>query len=231
MRCALFLIAATLSAQQFTIDAGSTSDRNYSGGTAYTNAQLATMQGVYRTMRQGAAFSYDIPVSNGTCSVTLDLIEPRAAGPNPATDSSFGTRLFTVTSGALSKGVDIFAAIGGARTPYPLELPSITVADQHLRLQFKALKGNAVLSGIEVNCTPPPTTPTPPFSLDLDGVWRLDASLRITGSFETGAGSILPSKETLRLPDGSTADGVSGLYRLGTCQVKLQAGTVVGVAC
>jgi hypothetical protein len=142
------------------------------GGTVFPVPGQAGIYGTLKYGLAGAPFSCDVPAPNGSCIVTLDLVENRPAGPNPATDSAIGTRLFTATvQGIVSAAIDIFAA-AGALTPYQLTLPA-QVTDGHLRIVFAATKGNASLAGLDVLCTPapPPTLGVPCQSLTpSDGV-------------------------------------------------------------
>lgn len=231
----LCLLTATLSAQQIIIDSGSATDKYYAGGSTFTSPALSAVGGVYKDLRSGASFDYDVPVVNGTCTVRLDLIEPRAAVPEGATPASAtGTRMFTVTVNGTTTPIDIFA-LAGALTPVSLPLPPVTVLYGSIHLHFAATLGNAVLSGLAINCTPPPV---PPLSLDpATGQWTFNAPLKVvgdlkaTGTIENGADSTLPATVTLRMLDGSRMDGVSGQYRLGSCDVTVRAGWVVKAAC
>lgn len=220
---AILFLALPLAAQQFTIDAGSTTDRNFTGGYVYANTFLAAT-GIHKDMRAGATFAYDVPVVSGSCSATLDLIENRATGPNPATDSAIGTRVFTVTSPTTSTTIDIFA-LAGAQRPFQLALPPIPVSDGHLRLRFTAAKGNAVLSGLEVNCVAPPTLP---ITVASDGTVVITGNLYVTGGIFSG---INASNAVWRCngPTSPTSD-CTGMYFV---QVAMQDGTllkIVGVS-
>lgn len=147
----LALLALPLSAQQII---PAVSGDGGVGGYIYTSPALQMLPAPYNSMRAGIAFSYDLAEPNGSCQVTLLLIENRPFGPNPATDSGPGTRLFTATvQGVPSPPIDIFSAIGDLH-PYQLTLPPAAVKDAHLRIALKAIKGNAVLSGLQISCTP-----------------------------------------------------------------------------
>src|SRR5678810_321982 len=114
----LALLLATGAGAQV-IDSGSTTDQYYSPDptASYSYSKgLSAQQGVYKTLRAaypGKTIHYDIPQSNGTCNVTLDLLEPRAAGTVPSTTVAVGLRVFTAqVSGVISPPIDIFLAAG-----------------------------------------------------------------------------------------------------------------------
>lgn len=157
MRSVLFLLALPLAAQSLTISAGVPGDPGV-GGYAYSSSALATQPAPFNHLRASATtIAYDIPVANGSCQVALQFIENRPAGPDPASQSAIGTRVFTVTAnGSAPVTVDIFAAVG-ALAPYTLPLAPIPVVDSHLRLQLAAVRGNAVISGFTAKCTPTPS--------------------------------------------------------------------------
>jgi len=159
------LSAITLPAQMINAGGPGTgqylADQGYIGGAAYGPLSQAdpgwkAQTGIYSTLRYGAAFSYDLAVPNGSCTVKLDLIENRPAVSTLSVPASgVGLRIFTVTvNGMTSAPIDIFAA-AGAQTPYSPPPTTVMVTTGHLRLDFKASVGNAVVSGIEANCTGP----------------------------------------------------------------------------
>lgn len=181
----LFLLAFPLAAQVVTIDAGSSTDRGFAGGYAFTSTALAALPAPYRDLRAGASFAYDLSVPNGTCSVTLQMVENRPAGSDPAQNSAPGSRLFTVTANGVStEPLDLFV-LAGPLTPYDRVLGPVSVTDGHLRVTLSASKGNASLSGLRADCTP---TPVPPFRYDsANNVWIFTGNMRTTGYSETGA--------------------------------------------
>ena len=167
MKTLLFLLASVCSAQNILINAGGIAtngyltDQGFIGGAAYgPNSQAdpgwKAQTGIFSTLRYGTAFSYDVAVSNGSCSVKLDLLENRPAVSTlgvPA--AAAGARVFTVTiNGVTSAPIDIFAT-AGAQTPYSPPPTTTLVTNGHLRIDFRASAGNAVVSGIEAMCTGP----------------------------------------------------------------------------
>lgn len=208
MRFVLFALALPLLAQSaftLSVDAGSPTERNFTGGAAYGAAQQADMArqaAPFNSLRYGPSFQYAIPAPNGVCSVTLSLLENRPAGPNPATQSGPGTRLFTVTANGVSTAVDIFA-LSGAQTPLVLSLPPLTVTDGLIRLAFVATRGNASISGISADCAP---TPALPFIWDpIAKAWRFDGDIHVSGFLETGTPGT-PTKFTITRRDGSVCE-------------------------
>jgi len=195
---AISALAQTQTPAPFTlsIDAGSPSDRFFTGGTAYGAAQqadLAKQVAPFSTLRYGAAFSYEIPVPPGICSVRLSLFENRSAAPGP-TQSAIGTRLFTVSTGSANTTVDIFA-LAGAQAPYTLSLPPIAVKDGKLHLTFVASRGNASVSALDVQCQPAVTLltcrETPTGAGDCTGLLLVDI-LQPDGSHKRYIGAPAP---------------------------------------
>ena len=178
MRSALFFFLACGLSAQILINAGGPPNGQYSadpstcnvtGGSTYGPANQADMSkqsGIYQTLRYGSTFSYDCPAPIGTCKLTLDLLENRpavAAASVPAAGP--GLRVFAVKANDASSGnIDIFAA-AGAQTPFKLGITPVTVTDGHLRISFSASKGNAVVSGLEITCTPDPPPAPPPLTI------------------------------------------------------------------
>lgn len=172
---ALFLFAAALQAQTLMINTGGPAtgaylaDQGFTGGSVYGPAQqpdMATRVGVYQTLRYGAAFSYDLaaPITSGTCLIKFDLFENRPAVATSALPASGpGLRTFSINTNGVIIGVDVFA-LAGAQNPYVLPGGSIPVTNGRIHIDFKAIKGNASVSGIEIgNCAapaPPPATLT-----------------------------------------------------------------------
>lgn len=186
------------------IDVGS-SGESFCSGARYTTAALSALAPPYNTLRYAPSFNCDIPVPNGTCTVTVNLIEPRPGGSNPSINSGPGQRVFNlsisggVNSGAASNGIDLFT-LAGPLTPYTLALPAVTVTNGMLHLSLVGTAGNAVLSGIQVSCTPAPVFSV---TLDADGVWHVHGSVRLDGFLETGPAD-QPTVMTVRKPDATT---------------------------
>lgn len=98
---------------------------------------------VWDMWREGAAFSYQIPVENGTYKVTLGFVEPTA--------TAAGARVFNVNAeGAVAlPNVDIFQATGAVRTAMARSFV-VTVSDGNLSLDFTGVQGRAIVSNIAV---------------------------------------------------------------------------------
>ena len=98
---------------------------------------------VWDMWREGAAFSYQIPVENGTYKVTLGFVEPTA--------TAAGARVFNVNAeGAVAlPNVDIFQASGAVRTAMARSFV-VTVSDGNLSLDFTGVQGRAIVSNIAV---------------------------------------------------------------------------------
>lgn len=143
----LFVLAGLAHGQVAAIAAGSlvaippyTADQFFTGGTARPK-DTSIGSGIYQTTRYGADFSYHIPVPIGFYGVTLRLSDP--------TSTAAGQRVFTVIVNGSNPGpIDIFAAVG-ARKPYTLDLTALAGAG-FIDVTFHALKGNATVSGIDV---------------------------------------------------------------------------------
>lgn len=201
-RLALFLAALPAFAQTITVPSGTASDPAV-GGYPWTSPAISAQPAPWNAMRASATtISYDLPAPVGTCTVILQFIEPRSAGPDPATQSSVGARLFTVSAnGSAPVTVDIFAA-KGALTPYRLPLATVPAVDAHLRLLLTAIKGNAIISGFTAICMP---TPAAPFTLNPDGSWTFAGSLRVTGTLDIGKQGT-PTHFAVTQADGSPCD-------------------------
>ena len=143
---------------QYTADAyfdgGKLADTNTNINASYANT-------VYQTERWGA-FSYNLPVINGTYSVTLQFAEFYWDGA--------GKRVLNVDVENTREisGLDIFAEVG-ANTALDHNIDSVSVTDGVLNLEFTAGTDAAKLSGIIVRALDdnggiaptPVVTPTP----------------------------------------------------------------------
>jgi len=163
------LSATTLPAQMINAGGPATgqylADQGFIGGASYGPANQSdpgwqAMTGIYSTLRYCASCSYDFVEPNGSCVVKLDLIENRPAVATPTVPAAaIGARLFTVTINGISTGtIDIFAA-AGAQKPYSPPVLTVPVTNGHLHADLVASKGNASVSGWEINCTPAPPVP------------------------------------------------------------------------
>lgn len=136
------------------IDAGSTADAYYLGGTAVSTTTAVDPSGVdspppaavWKTARQGSAFSYKVDglVPGGTYRVRLDFSETRYAGAN--------RRLFDVlVNGATQiSALDVFVAAGGANRGVARDLIVQADGSGAIAIAFKSLKGNATVDAVEV---------------------------------------------------------------------------------
>lgn len=97
---------------------------------------------LYDSYRAGT-FAYDIPVPNGTYTVTARFAEPTAAAA--------GERLFDVVADGRVKlaKLDVFALSGGRLKPLDRSF-SAEAQDGRLRLEFRGTRGDAVVSAIEI---------------------------------------------------------------------------------
>lgn len=122
-------------------------DSGFEGGTVRTVSSTAPITGgvdpdVYRSARQGNAFNYTLPVTNGSYRVVLKFAE--------LDHNSSGLRRFSVTAEGQSvvQNLDLFATrgFGGG---YDVEFP-VTIADGALNLAFSASVGEATVGAIQV---------------------------------------------------------------------------------
>ena len=135
-----------------------TPDSYFSGGTAgSTTSAIAntTDDPIYQAYRDGASFSYAIPLPNaGGYTVTLKFSEPSktAAGQRKFDVAAEGTLMLD--------DYDIFAA-AGARNKAVDQSFTVTVNDGVLNLAFTGVLDNALVSAVQVvwnGATPPSPT-------------------------------------------------------------------------
>ncbi|WP_260610644.1 glycoside hydrolase family 2 TIM barrel-domain containing protein [Sphingomonas sp. IC081] len=93
--------------------------------------------------RDGDAYSYDIPLPNGSWTVTLHLFEPRK------TASSDQALTVTANGEAVIQGLNIARAAGAPLKELLRSFP-VTVRNGRLKLDFTSVSGNAALAGIEI---------------------------------------------------------------------------------
>ncbi|WP_151637665.1 glycoside hydrolase family 2 TIM barrel-domain containing protein [Noviherbaspirillum aerium] len=128
------------------------SDNFFSGGTPVTLNPTTAIGGIGSTVpeegrvwdayREGASFSYEVPLANGSYRVTLGLLEPTA--------TSAGARVFTVdANGVKAADVDVFARAGARNTATSASFAT-TVTGGKLRLDFRGVTGNAIVSNIAI---------------------------------------------------------------------------------
>jgi beta-galactosidase len=98
---------------------------------------------VWDMWREGDAFSYQIPLANGSYKVTLGFLEPAASGA--------GVRVFNVDANGASQiaNLDVFAA-AGAKNKAIARSFVVTVSEGTLNLDFKGATGKAIVSNIAV---------------------------------------------------------------------------------
>jgi len=98
---------------------------------------------LFANLRRGR-FSYDIPLDNGTYSVTLGFLEPGKA-------TAVGGRVFSVDANGVTvlPDLDVLAAAGAYRTVITRTFP-VTVTGGRLKLDFKPSVGEAVVSNISI---------------------------------------------------------------------------------
>jgi beta-galactosidase len=96
---------------------------------------------VWDMWREGSAFSYQIPMANGTYKVTLGFLEPSA--------TTAGQRVFNVDANGVRQitSLDVFAAAGAKNTAIARSF-TVTVSDGMLTLGFTGVTGKAILSNI-----------------------------------------------------------------------------------
>ncbi len=130
-------------------------DMLYSGGFRWGAANQPAMgaQAIpYSSLRYGS-FSYALQFAPGSFQVTLKFLEPSAT-------AAAGSRVFDVTVNGVTvfSGLDLFSS-AGALKPFDLSFPVTATADGKILIVLKPTKGNAVLSGIQVDSidAPPPS--------------------------------------------------------------------------
>lgn len=98
---------------------------------------------VWDMWREGANFTYDVPVANGTYKVTLGFLEPTA--------TAAGARVFNVNAegAAAISNLDIFQATGATRTATARNF-TVNVVDGKLTLDFVGVQGRAIVSNIAI---------------------------------------------------------------------------------
>ncbi|QNF31329.1 DNRLRE domain-containing protein (plasmid) [Adhaeribacter swui] len=126
-------------------------DAYFSGATSITTstAAIANTQDdkLYQTTRKaevtGGRFAYAVPVSNGTYTVKLHLVE--------LAFTASGRRKFNVSAEGISwlTNYDIYAAAGGAKKAI-VASKTIMVKDGMLNLNFVSLVDKASIAAIEV---------------------------------------------------------------------------------
>lgn len=141
-----FLLALNAAGPKYTTADGTTfaADAHFVGASQISNyAAPGPDEPLYRSCRFGKSFGYDIPVPNGTYTVSLLF--------NEHWFSAASKRVFDVlVQGAVAaKNLDIFARAGGKNRRYTLSVPA-TVTDGVLRIRFTASVDNAMVNAIKI---------------------------------------------------------------------------------
>jgi beta-galactosidase len=130
------------------------SDNFFTGGTPVTLGAMTVIQGlgsttvpdtgrVWDAYREGSSFSYEVPLADGNYTVTLGFLEPTA--------TAAGARVLDVDANGvnIASGLDPFAKAGGRNTATTASFP-VTVTAGKLKLDFKGIVGEAIVSNIAV---------------------------------------------------------------------------------
>jgi beta-galactosidase len=130
------------------------SDNFFTGGTPVTLNPTTVIQGlggttvpdigrVWDAYREGSSFSYDAALANGSYTVTLGFLEPTA--------TAAGARVLSVDANGVNvvAALDPFAKAGGRNTATTASFPA-TVTGGRLKLDFKGITGQAIVSNIAV---------------------------------------------------------------------------------
>lgn len=98
---------------------------------------------VWDMWREGASFSYRIPLPDGSYKVTLGFLEPTA--------TTAGSRVFNVDANGARQltGLDVLQAAGGRNTAIARSF-NTTVSGGELKLDFTGTAGKAIVSNISV---------------------------------------------------------------------------------
>lgn len=130
-------------------------DQFFEGGQAVENLS-AVVEGawspvVFQTRREGAAFSYAIPLDPGLYEVHLHFAETTYGPDNPGTGES--SRIFNVDANG-QRILSLFDVLSDAGRPNAVTTKIFTGLqpdqDGLLHLNFSAVSSTAILSGIEV---------------------------------------------------------------------------------
>lgn len=121
------------------------SDRGFEGAVAGKAARPThgtSDPAIYTTYRAGSKFIFSEKVPNGTYTLELSFYDPQ--------NGSAGQRLFNVVAEdrTILRKFDIVARAGSKGTI--TRLTSVTVNDGRLSLGFTGVKGNAIVSAIEL---------------------------------------------------------------------------------
>ncbi len=149
-------------------------DADFSGGqvgqSSPYDVQNTPDDSLFTAWREGASFSYAIPVTNGHYSLTLEFADPVFAAA--------GQRTFNVTAEAapILNGFDIAASAGGSGIAVAKSF-DVNVTDGTLNLSFTGVVNNALISAIALVPTDVPTEAAPYSWLALSDPARVTLSL------------------------------------------------------
>jgi beta-galactosidase len=119
----------------------------FAGRGAPRKAVTAADPSLYEYWREGAAFSYAVPVPNGSWTVTIHSFEPSAEV------TAAHTMSVTAQGRQVVAPVNIAGRAGGPLRGIALSFP-VTVRDGLLRLDFAGQGGTAVVAAIELMPAP-----------------------------------------------------------------------------
>ena len=124
------------------------SDRYYTGGITPYSYSTRTISGttdptLYLSVHYGTSFSYSLPAPNGSYTLKLHFAE--------CSYNASGQRLFNVSVNgtAVLTSFDVWAAAGGINKAL-IKTFAVTVSNGALPISFVSVRGNAVVSAIEL---------------------------------------------------------------------------------
>jgi hypothetical protein len=138
------------------------------GQLAPYDVQNTNDDALFLSWREGASFSYSIPVVNGHYALFLEFAEPTLAA---------GQRQFNVSaeSASILSNFDIAQTAGGSGIAVAKSF-DVTVSDGALNLDFTGVANNALVSAIAVVPTDVPDESTPYSSLPWSDATRITQS-------------------------------------------------------
>ncbi len=131
-------------------------DFNFSSGTfTYTNEEIADFQNtfddfIFKSERNGTAFSYNIPVTNGVYKVRLYFAETYFGATGGSPTGGAGSRVFHVNIEGVQvlSYFDIFAQANGPEKAIMREFGNVAVSDGFVNISFNSVINKAKISGI-----------------------------------------------------------------------------------
>lgn len=129
-----------------------------------TQATTVWGSGIWKDLRYGTSFKYNMELPNGGYIITFQLFEPN--------NNSAGKRIFTIrVNDYTSDPIDIFQRCG-YRSGCPLAIYT-SITNRQLEIEFKATLGSAVVSAIEIG----------PAYLHYNSCTLVDGTCTISGVF------------------------------------------------